>query len=206
MTSQLDFNAIASQLSPTRNVRVRSAGPELGGLLAPESVTALPHGPYDAAFVITEGASASAVQTHAVPFVMAATAQLLDWNLGPIVSAERAGLALGDEIGALMNAAMVVVLIGERVGATATESLSAYLTYAPRVGRHDVERHCIANICEAGLSYLAAAEKLAALMSRGRSAARDITTADDTSDILGPDSIDKLLDTEAGDLRCSKRR
>ena len=194
MTSRLDFNAIASQLSPTSNVRVWSAGPELDGLLAPESVTALPRGPYDAAFVIMEGSSASAVEAHAVPFVMAATARLLDWNLGPVVSAEHAGLALGDEIGALMNAAVVVVLIGERAGATAAESLSAYLTDAPRVGRHDVERHCIADIREGGLSYAAAAEKLAALMSRGRSAARDIATADDTSDILGPDSVDKLLD------------
>lgn len=206
MTSRLDFSAIASQLSPTSNVRVWSAGPELDGLLAPESVTALPRGPYDAAFVIMEGASASAVETHAVPFVMAATARLLDWNLGPVVSAEHAGVSLGDEIGALMNAAMVVVLIGERDGATAAESLSAYLTYAPRVGRHDVERHCIAGIREVGLSYGAAAEKLAALMSRGHSATSGIATAGVTSDILGPDSVDKLLDTGAGDLRCSKRR
>jgi hypothetical protein len=65
-----------------------------------------------------------------------------------------------------------------------------------------VQRHCIANIREDGLSYGAAAEKLAALMSRGR----DVATDDDASDILGPDSIDKLLDTEAGNLRCSKRR
>jgi ethanolamine ammonia-lyase small subunit len=202
VTSQLDFNAIASQLSPVSNVRVRSAGPELSALLAPESVTALPRGPYDAVFVITEGVSASAVQAHAVPTIMAATARLLDWNFGPVVSAEHAEVPLGDEIGALMNAAMVVVFIGERAGPAAADSLSAYLTYAPRVGRHDVERHCIANIREDGLSYGAAAEKLAVLMSR----ARDIATEDDASDILGPDSTDKLLDTEAGNLRCSKRR
>jgi ethanolamine ammonia-lyase small subunit len=202
VTSQLDFNAIASQLSPASNVRVGSAGPELGALLAPESLTALPRGPYDAVFVITEGSSASAVQKHAVPTIMAATARLLDWNLGPVVSAEHAGVQLGDEIGALMNAAMVVVLIGERVGPASADSLSAYLTYAPQVGRHDVQRHCIANIREDGLSYGAAAVKLAELMSRGR----DVATDDDASDILGPDSIDKLLDTEGGTLPCSKRR
>jgi len=206
VTSQLDFNAIASQLSSASNVRVRSAGPQLDGLLAPESVTALPRGPYDAVFVITEGVSASAVQAHAVPTIMAATARLLDWNLGPVVSAEHAGVSLGDEIGALMNAAMVVVFIGERVGPATADSLSAYLTYAPQVGRHDVARHCIANIREDGLSYEAAAEKLAALMSRGRAPARDMATDEDASDILGADSIDKLLDTEAGNLRCSKRR
>lgn len=135
---------------------------------------------------------------------MATTARLLDWNLGPVVSAEHAGVPLGDEIGALMNAAMVVVFTGESAGTAAAVSLSAYLTYAPRVGRHDVERHCVANIREDGMSYGAAAEKLAALMSRGR--AHDIATDDDASDILGTDSIDKLLDTEGGNLRCSKRR
>jgi len=202
VTSQLDFVAIASQLALASMVHVRSAGPELSGLLAPESVTALPGGPYDAVFVITEGVSASAVQTHAVPTIMAATARLLDWNIGPVVSAEHAGVPLGDEIGAIMNAAMVVVFIGERAASAAADSLSAYLTYAPHVGRHDVERHCIANIREDGLSYGAAAEKLVALMSR----ARDIATDDGASDTLGPDSIDKLLDTEAGNLRCSKRR
>jgi ethanolamine ammonia-lyase small subunit len=195
VTLHLDFNAIASQLSPALNVRVWSAGPELGALLAPESVTALPSGPYDAVFVITEGLSASAVQAHAVPTIMAATARLLNWNLGPVVSAEHAGVPLGDEIGALMNAAMVVVFIGELAGPAAAHSLSAYVTYAPQVGRHDVQRHCIANIHADGLSYGAAAEKLAELMSHGRAPARDIATGDDTSDILGPHSIDKLLDT-----------
>ena len=206
MTSQLDFNAIASQLSPAMNVRVRSAGPELGGLLAPECVTALPRGPYDAVFVITEGVSASAVQAHAVPMIMAATARLLDWNLGPVVSAEHAEVPLGDEIGALMNAAMVVVFIGECAGPAAAASLSAYVTHTPQIGRHDVERHCIADIGEEGLSYGAAAEKLAVLMARGHTPARDIATDDEASDILGPESVDKLLDTEGGNLRCSKRR
>ena len=206
MTSLLDFNAIASQLSPAANLRVRSAGPELGSLLAPESVTALPRGPYDAVFVIAEGGSASAVQAHAVPMIMAATARLLNWHFGPVVSAEHAGVPLGDEIGALMNAAMVVVFIGERTGPAAADSLSAYLTHAPQVGRHDVERHCIANIRDEGLTYDVAAEKLAVLMSRGHASARDIATDDGASDILGPDSVDKLLDTEGGNLRCSKRR
>jgi ethanolamine ammonia-lyase small subunit len=206
VTSQLDFDAIASRLSPLSNVCVRSAGPELRSLLAPESVTALPRGPYDAVFVIAEGVSASAVQAHAVPMIMAATARLLDWNFGPVVSAEHAGVPLGDEIGALMHAAMVVVLIGERAGPAAAERLSAYLTHAPQVGRHDVERHCVANIGDEGLSYEAAAEKLAVLMSRKHAPASDIATDDDASDILEPGSIDKLLDTEGGNLRSSKRR
>jgi ethanolamine ammonia-lyase small subunit len=192
---------MAALLSPTLSVQVRSAPRELGGMLAPGSATVLPRGPYGAVFVIAGGLSASAVREHAVPMVMATTARLLHWNLGPVVLAEYGGVASGDEIGALMNAAMVVVLIGERARLTGPESLSAYLTRAPKVGRRDSERHCISNIHHAGLSYAAAAHKLESLMSRGHSADTD----DDPSKSLGPDSIDKLLDSEPSKLRSSTK-
>ena len=171
-----DFDALAAQLTPTLSVHVHSAAPDrstylrrpdLGRMLAAGSA-ALPQGSYDAVFVIADGLSASAVQTHAIPMVMAVTARLLQWNFGPVVLAEQARVALGDEIGARMNAAMVVVLIGERPGLSVPNSLGAYLTYAPQVGRRDSERNCISNIHGDGLSYEAAAEKLAWLMSRAR--------------------------------------
>ncbi len=198
-----DFDAVSAQLASTLNVHVRSAAPEYGGSLAPGS--ALPSGPYDAVFVIAEGTSPHAVQAHAVPMVMAATARLLDWNLGPVVLAENARVALGDEIGARMHAAMVVVLIGEHAECTAAASLSAYLTYAPTVGRSDVERHRISNIHEAGLSYAAAADKLESLMSQARQLAGRVEPHDDSADTLGPYSIDILLDSEPGKLRSSKK-
>ncbi|HEY8332735.1 MAG TPA: ethanolamine ammonia-lyase light chain EutC, partial [Tardiphaga sp.] len=92
-------------------------------------------------------------------------------GLGPAVVASGARVALGDRIGALLNARMVVLLIGERPGLTAPHSLGAYLTFAPRPGLTDAERNCVSNIHAAGLSYDEAAFKIAwlarAALARG---------------------------------------
>jgi ethanolamine ammonia-lyase small subunit len=87
--------------------------------------------------------------------------------------ASGARVALGDEIGAVLGARMVVMLIGERPGLSAPDSLGAYLTFAPRIGLTDEKRNCVSNIHGAGLSYDEAAFKIAWLVREGL--ARGIT-------------------------------
>ena len=87
--------------------------------------------------------------------------------------ASGARVALGDEIGAILGAHMVVVLIGERPGLSAPDSLGAYLTFAPRPGVTDAERNCVSNIHGAGLGYEEAAFRIAWLIREGL--AREIT-------------------------------
>jgi ethanolamine ammonia-lyase small subunit len=177
VAARVDFTALAAALQPTPCVQVCSAAsdratylrrPDLGRRLAAADESGLPAGPFDAAIVVADGLSANAVGSHAVPMLDAIRARLPGWTLGPVVLASQARVALGDEIGARMDAAMVVVLIGERPGLTVPDSLGIYLTYAPRPGRRDAERNCISNIHADGLTYAAAAGKLEWLMSQAR--------------------------------------
>jgi ethanolamine ammonia-lyase small subunit len=84
------------------------------------------------------------------------------------VIAVQARVALGDAIGARLGAEAVAVLIGERPGLSAPDSLGVYLTWNPRPGRTDAERNCISNIRPAGQPYAAAADTLAWLVGEMR--------------------------------------
>jgi len=123
-------------------------------------------GKVDAAIVVADGLSARAAQRHAVPVLAALVPRLRDagWRLAPVIVAEQARVALGDEVGAMLEAALVVVLLGERPGLTAPDSLGAYLTWAPQPGRTDAERNCVSNIRPEGLVPALAADKLCYLM------------------------------------------
>jgi ethanolamine ammonia-lyase small subunit len=120
------------------------------------------------ALVIGDGLSPTAVHAHAIELVRRLVRQLAANGiaLGDVAVASLARVALGDEIGATLGARMVVMLIGERPGLSAPDSLGAYLTFAPRIGVTDAERNCVSNIHRAGLSYDEAAHKIAWLASR----------------------------------------
>jgi ethanolamine ammonia-lyase small subunit len=120
----------------------------------------------EVAVVIGDGLSAAAVHAHAVELMRSLLPRLAGANiaLGAVVVARGARVALGDEIGAIVKARMVVVLIGERPGLSAPDSLGAYLTFAPEVGRTDAERNCVSNIHREGLSYDEASVKIAWLV------------------------------------------
>ncbi len=137
--------------------------PDLGRCVAPADLPRLmATQPCTLAFVLADGLSARAVQAHAVP-LLDALRGLLDpaWRIAPVCVVTQGRVAIGDEIGAALRAQLVAVLIGERPGLSAPDSLGVYLTHAPRVGRTDAERNCISNIRPAGLAIDAAARKLA---------------------------------------------
>jgi ethanolamine ammonia-lyase small subunit len=125
---------------------------------------------FDAAFIIVDGLSAIAVHRHAARMLEAVFNLLVpaDWNFAPIVMVEQGRVAIGDEIGQCLGAALSVVLIGERPGLSSPDSLGIYLTWSPYPGLTDADRNCISNIHADGLSYAAAAHKLAFLMTESR--------------------------------------
>jgi ethanolamine ammonia-lyase small subunit len=123
----------------------------------------------DLAVVVADGLSALAVRTHAPGLLSALLPRLEGWTFAPVVVATQARVALGDDVGSRLGAALVLVLIGERPGMSAPDSLGAYLTWGPRSGRADSERNCVSNIRPPhGLTYERAAEVLAALMTESR--------------------------------------
>lgn len=144
--------------------------PDLGRVLSLESANSLREAPtgFDVVFALVGGLSARGVAGHAVPLLAALLPRLRHWRIGPACLVGRGRVALGDEIGAALDAAIVVVLIGERPGLTAPDSLGAYLTWQPRPGRRDAERNCLSNIRPDGLPVADAAARLAWLMTQAR--------------------------------------
>ena len=170
---RVDFDTLAAAFPGHPVIRVASAAgdratylrrPDLGRRRADGAAAKLPAGPYDVVFVIGDGLSAAVVDAHAAATVAATLARLDRLAIGPIVLAEQARVALGDEIGAAMGARLVVVVLGERPGLSAADSLGAYLTFGPRIGRVDSERNCLSNIHDHGLAPPDAAVKLAWLV------------------------------------------
>ncbi|WGG50802.1 ethanolamine ammonia-lyase subunit EutC [Rugamonas sp. DEMB1] len=125
---------------------------------------------YDLAFVIADGLSALAIEQNALPFLRVMLARLAaeQWSLAPLALVDQGRVAVGDEVGQLLGARAVVVLVGERPGLSSPDSMGLYLTWAPQVGLTDASRNCISNVRPAGLRYEEAAYKLHYLLEQSR--------------------------------------
>ena len=146
--------------------------PDLGRRLSDESAQALRDyaeanpGGVDLAVVVADGLSALAVHKHTLPFLtrMEEQTHAEGWSLSPVILVEQGRVAVADEVGQLLGAKMVVILIGERPGLSSPDSLGLYFTYNPKVGLTDAYRNCISNVRLEGLSYGMAAHRLLYLM------------------------------------------
>ena len=146
--------------------------PDLGRKLSDASAQSLRDyaqanpGGVDLTIVVADGLSALAVHRHTLPFLTRLEEQMSadGWSLAPVVLVEQGRVAIGDEIGQLLGAKMVVMLIGERPGLSSPDSLGLYFTYNPKVGLTDAYRNCISNVRLEGLSYGMAAHRLLYLM------------------------------------------
>ncbi|MBS1164986.1 MAG: eutC [Proteobacteria bacterium] len=166
----VDFAAMAARIGdrlPVIRLKSRAADrsiylarPDLGRRVDPEMLAAVEKGNWDVAFVIADGLSAAAVEAHAEIVLSACVRRLGDLKVAPVALGEQARVAFGDEVGEALGARMVVVLIGERPGLSVPDSLGAYLTFGPKVGRRDSERNCISNIHADGLPHETAADKI----------------------------------------------
>ena len=176
---ELEANALAE----FQQIRMKSAArdrheyllrPDLGRRLA--AGTKIERGEWDSVIVVADGLSATAVHRHAAELVRELIERLEGWRIAPICVVEQGRVAIGDDIGERIGAEMALVLIGERPGLSSPDSLGAYLTWAPRVGRTDAERNCVSNIKAGtatgvrsdGLEPAVAAVRIAQLMEAAR--------------------------------------
>lgn len=122
---------------------------------------------YDLSVVVADGLSALAVMRHAAPLLQSLHARLQAqaWRLAPVAIVQQGRVAVGDEVGELLGAKIVLVLIGERPGLSSPDSMGLYLTWAPRVGLTDERRNCISNVRPAGLAVDDAADRLHYLLA-----------------------------------------
>jgi ethanolamine ammonia-lyase small subunit len=177
----LDFEAIAEALRTQgwAPIRVQSAAgdrteylrrPDLGRRLSPAGRSIIETGQCgsDIVVIAADGLSSSAVATNLSPTLhcLRSLLQRRGLTIGPLVLVEQGRVAIGDEIGELMDVKLALVLIGERPGLSAADSLGAYITWRPRVGAMDSGRNCISNIRAAGLPPEKAASQIDDLIGR----------------------------------------
>ena len=181
----LDYLEIKSS-SASRNEYLTN--PDQGKKLSCDSVQKLKQifSSFTLCFIIGDGLSATAVNEHAVEVIKIIYSKLKkqNWSIAPIILAEQARVALSDEIGSLLNAEIVVMLIGERPGLSSPDSMGAYITYLPEPGLTDERRNCVSNIRPEGLSYQFAAEKIFYLLTEMKTRKISGVTLKDRQDNL----------------------
>jgi len=195
LAAALDAPVVASEAGDRRTYLLR---PDLGRRLreADRATLAASAMPGCCTIVVADGLCASGVQAQAPALVgrLRPGLEAAGWPVRVVV-ATQGRVALGDAIGEAMGAAVVLVLIGERPGLSAMDSVGAYLTWAPRPGRSDAERNCVSNLRPAGLSPEAAAAKLLWLIAAARRlGASGVGLKDETPGVVGTEPRRRLDD------------
>lgn len=193
LAAALDAMLVASEAGDRRTYLLR---PDLGRRLreADRARLAASAVPDCCAIVVADGLNARGVQAQAPGLVARLRPGLMaaGWA-APVVVATQARVALGDAIGEALGARVVLVLLGERPGLSALDSVGAYVTWAPRRGRTDAERNCVSNIRPAGLSAEAAAARLLWLVAAARRlGGTGVTLKDEAPAVLGRGAVDSL--------------
>ena len=124
----------------------------------------------DVQVVIGDGLSVAAVvkQVPALLPLLEAETTKRGWTFGRPFVVRYCRVGVLNDVGDLLDPAVVVLLIGERPGMATAESLSAYLAYRPRSGHTDAHRNLISNIHVRGVPPAAAAPRILALADQMR--------------------------------------
>ncbi len=116
--------------------------------------------------VIGDGLSSAAIEANAIDCARAIRQGLSAGGieLGKTLFIQYCRVGASDHIGSLTDAELVCMLVGERPGLVTAESMSAYITYQPRVGVPESARTVVSNIHRQGTPAVEAGAHIASLI------------------------------------------
>lgn len=174
--SEVDYSSgdLAESLSGSEPIHLSSAAgdrneylvrPDLGRVLSTESRAELArHGTPEAdmQIVVGDGLSGTAVLRQ-VPLLLPRLvngANARGWTCGRVVTVENCRVGVMNDVGRILGSGVVIVLIGERPGLRAADSLSAYMGWRPGPGDTDADRNLVANIHARGVRPEEASDRI----------------------------------------------
>ncbi len=115
---------------------------------------------------IGDGLSSAAIAANALDCAKAIRQGLsaAGIELGKSLYIRFCRVGASDHIGSLTGAELVCLLVGERPGLVTAESMSAYLTYEPRIGVPESARTVVSNIHRQGTNAVEAGAHIASLL------------------------------------------
>ncbi|MGB9826225.1 MAG: ethanolamine ammonia-lyase subunit EutC [Desulfofundulus sp.] len=168
LAARFDLLPVQSQV---RNKDEYLTRPDLGKKLSPDSVEKIRQhcpGGVDVQLVVADGLSSRAISANLPhilpPLLEGLKAQGLTVGKGVLVRYGR--VEIMDQIGMLVQAKVVVLLVGERPGLGTAESMSAYLIYQPHEGTLIADHTVVSNIHKGGTPPAEAGAYLATLIRK----------------------------------------
>lgn len=115
---------------------------------------------------VGDGLSSAAIEANAADCADAIRAGLKTYGIevGHVPFIKFCRVGAGDHIGELTGAELVCLLVGERPGLVTAESMSAYITYMPRLGISESKRTVVSNIHKGGTGAVEAGAHIAQLI------------------------------------------
>lgn len=116
----------------------------------------------DLQIVIGDGLSCAAIkaQVPALMPILVTGARAVGISVGRTFFVKFCRVGVLNDIGPLLRARVVILLIGERPGLATAESLSAYMAFAPNGQHTDAQRNLLSNIHGRGISHQDAATRI----------------------------------------------
>ncbi len=118
--------------------------------------------------VVGDGLSSAAIEANVEDMIPAIKQGLSNYGITvpDILFVKHSRVGAMDAIGEVTDAEVICILIGERPGLVTAESMSAYITYRPKIGIAESKRTVISNIHRGGTTPVEAGAHTARIIKK----------------------------------------